>query len=344
MEEVSEGTLEEALERHRRELQLHCYRMTGSVFDAEDLVQETALRAWRSRGTFAGRSPLRAWLYRIATNVCLDAIARRKRRIRPADYGPPDDPSRPARPPATETLWIEPYPDALLEGISDLAGPEAQMETREAVELAFVAAVQHLPGRQRAVLLLRDVLGWTAAEAADLMGTSVASVNSALQRARARLRRRIPPGQEGWSVRASSDQAERQLVTRYVRAWEAQDVEALVALLKEDADLSMPPQPSWYWGRQAIAAFLAANPLSPDWRGRLQLVETRANGQPAFAVHHEQPEGGFAAFGVMVLRVDGESIREIAGFIDPRLHRPFGFPPDFAAASGSSVKGGSTKD
>lgn len=336
-EAIEDPALEQAFERHRRELQLHCYRMTGSVLEAEDLVQETLLRAWMGRATYAGRASVRAWLYRIATNVCLDAVARRKRRLRPADYGPPEDPDQAARPPVTETLWLEPYPDALLEGLVDLAGPEAQIESREAVELAFIAAVQHLPARQRAALLLHDVLGWTAAETAGLFETSVASVNSALQRARATLRHRIPAGQDGWRVKATSDRAEREIVARYVRAWEAQDVAGLVALLKQDAELSMPPQPSWYCGRDAVGAFLSSNPLSPEWQGRLRLRPTRANGQPAFAVYHrEYAAGEFAAFGIMVLRLDGDSIREIAGFIDPRLFPPFGLPAKLAASDSLS--------
>jgi RNA polymerase sigma-70 factor (ECF subfamily) len=230
-------------EPYRRELQLHCYRMVGSVHDAEDLVQETFLRAWRGIAGFEGRSSFRAWLYRIATNACLNALAGRARRELPEKQGPPSDqpPDRMLESgPATEIPWLQPYPDAALEGIADPApGPDVRYEMREAVHLAFIAAIQHLPPRQRAVLLLRDVLGWSAAGTARLLDTSVMSVNSALQRARATLEKRLPAGRP--SAPPAPNDRQRALLDRYVRAWESADVDGFVALLREDATVSMPP-------------------------------------------------------------------------------------------------------
>jgi RNA polymerase sigma-70 factor (ECF subfamily) len=308
----------EAFERlagpHRRHLQLHCYRMLGSLQDAEDAVQETFLRAWRRLETFEGRSSFRTWLYRIATNACLDALDRRPPRLLPDEYGPPGDPRRAPAPPVTEGVWLDPYPDALLELLEDAEpGPEAVYDVRESVRLAFVAALQHLPPRQRAVLLLRDVLGWSAAEVAGLLEVSVVSVNSSLQRARATLSKRAP-------TRDPTPAAvERSLLDRYVRAWNEADVDALVALLKEDATLTMPPVPSWFRGRAAIAAFLSTTPFGEEWRGRLRVVPTGANGQPACAVYERAEDGVDRPFAVMVLTLDGGSIAAITGFTERRL-------------------------
>ncbi|MBM2811600.1 MAG: polymerase, sigma-24 subunit, subfamily [Chloroflexi bacterium] len=332
---VPESEFQQAIQRYRAELHLHCYRITGSLLDADDLVQESLLRAWRGRGGFMARGPLRAWLYRIATNVCLDAVSRRRARIRPTDHGPAEDAVGPHGPPVAEATWLEPYPDSLIEQLpDDVPGPDAIYETREAVELAFLAAIQLLPPRQRAVLLLRDVLGWSAAETAALLETSVASANSALQRARATLKQRAPERPEGWRMQAASESVERSLVERYLAAWDAADASALVALLKEDATLTMPPAASWYCGRAAIARFLDANPFSPQWRGLLKLVPTRGNRHPGFAVYHKGERADtFDPFGMMLLRIDGDAICEIASFTDTRLFVPFGLPPSLPGES-----------
>jgi RNA polymerase sigma-70 factor (ECF subfamily) len=268
-------------EPYRRELLLHCYRMLGSFHEAEDLVQETFLRAWRGLDGFEGRGHFRGWLYRIATNACLSFLAGRAgaRRVLPESQGPPAD-RMPTGEPATEVAWLEPYPDVGLGGIADTApGPEARYEMRETVALAFVAAIQHLPPRQRAALLLCDVVGWSASETAVLLGTSVASINSALQRARATLERQFPSGRA--ATGPLPDDAQRALLDRYIRAWEDADLDGFVGLLRDDAIYSMPPWPQWYSGRAAIRGFFGT-----AWRyyGGFRLVPTSANRQPAFAV------------------------------------------------------------
>jgi RNA polymerase sigma-70 factor (ECF subfamily) len=281
-------------EPHRHAIQAHCYRMLGSLQDAEDLVQETLLRAWRGLDRFEGRASFRGWLYRIATNACLNAIASRKGtyRVLPEAYGPPTQsvpaPDRSFPPPSTDVAWLEPYPDALLAGIPDTApGPDARYDLQESVQLAFVAAIQHLPPRQRAVLLLRDVLGWSASEAAELLDGTVASVNSALQRARATLAKRLPD--DASDSLAAPDADQRALLDRYVRAWELTDLDELVALLREEAVFSMPPYQQWYRGPDAIRGFLAW-----AWRARgpgdIRIIPIAANRQPAFAQYHRDPE------------------------------------------------------
>ncbi|HEV8555597.1 MAG TPA: sigma-70 family RNA polymerase sigma factor [Actinophytocola sp.] len=296
---------------HRRELLVHCYRMLGSLDDAEDAAQETLLKAWRHLARFEGRATLRAWLYRIATNVCLDALDHRARRVLPAALAGPADPALPPAADEPDLPWLQPIPDALLE-IPDpdpTADPAAAVLRREHIELAFITAIQHLTPRQRAVLLLRDVLGATAAETAGLLDTTPASVNSALQRARATLatgHRTDPPSP-----------AQTELVDRYVRAWHAADIPALVALLHTDADLAMPPCPSWYHGRDAIAGYLHhlfTGPLGRD----LRLLPTAANRQPALAVH-----AGGEPLAIKVLTISGGLITAITGFTDPRLFTRF---------------------
>jgi RNA polymerase sigma-70 factor (ECF subfamily) len=295
----------ELVEPYRRGLHVHCYRMLGSLHDAEDLLQETLLRAWRALGRLEERSSFRGWLYRIATNACLDALKRRRRRLLPDSYAAPADPAGAAAPAVEEPLWLEPYPDALLDG-----DPLARLEGREGIELAFLVAVQRLSPGQRAALILRDVLGFSARETADILGTSVASVNSVLHRARAAAGagngRRAPAGDEA------------ALVARYVEAWEAADVDGLVALLREDARMTMPPTPSWYLGRDAIGAFLA------DFFGREQtdLAPTRANRQPALAVYTRS-----GPLAVKVLTLDGGAIAAITGFTDPSLFPYFRLSP-----------------
>jgi RNA polymerase sigma-70 factor (ECF subfamily) len=313
-------------EPYRRELQLHCYRMLGSLQDAEDLVQETFLRAWRGIDRFEGRSSFRSWLYRIATNACLNALASRQsaRRLLPEAHGPASD-RLPDGAPATEIAWLEPYPDALLEGIADAApGPDTRYEQHEAVQLAFVAAIQHLPARQRAVLLLRDVLGWTAAETAVLLDASVPSVNSALQRARATLGKRLPNGQP--QTRAAADDRQRALLERYVQTWENADLDGFVALLREDAVLSMPPYLEWYIGPVSIRRL-----LTYAWRaggsGGRRLLPTAANGQPAFALYaHGRTSTDYPAHSIWLPTLQGGAIAGLTGFIDARLFARFGLP------------------
>ena len=310
-------------EPYRRELQLHCYRMLGSVQDAEDLVQETFLRAWRGFAAFEGRSSFRNWLYRIATNACLNALASRAvaRRLLPEALGPPAG-SPPEGAPASDVAWLEPYPDALMEGVPDAApGPEARYEMHEAVQLAFVAAIQHLPPRQRAVLLLHDVLGWSASETAGLLESTVASVNSALQRARATLELRQPGGRRG--AQPQPDERQRALLERYVRTWEDRDLDGFVALLREDVVLAMPPWPQWYLGRAAVREVFAR-----VWRGaRFRIVLTAANRQPALAMYARggsEPE--WEAHAIQVLSFRGDAVATLTTFRDPRLFTRFGLP------------------
>ena len=313
-------------EPYRRELQLHCYRMVGSFHDAEDLVQETFLRAWRGLDGFEGRASFRSWLYRIATNVCLNALARRAntRRVLPETQGPPSD-RMPEGGPATEIAWLEPYPDAALEGIVDAApGPAARYEMREAVQLAFVAAIQHLPPRQRAVLLLHDVMGWSATETARLLDASVASVNSALQRARATLGKRFPTGRP--SAQPAPDNRQRALLERYVRAWEGADFDAFAALLREDAALNMPPWRQWYLGREAIRGFFGW-----AWRtkgyGGFRLVPIAANRQPGFAMYSRGRKGPeWRAHSIHLLTLQDESIAAMTLFVGPQLFGAFSLP------------------
>jgi RNA polymerase sigma-70 factor, ECF subfamily len=298
----ADAEFEALVEPHLRALHVHCYRMLGSLHEAEDLVQETLLRAWRRRDTYVGRAPFGAWLYGIATNACIDALARRRPRLLPNAVAAPDDPTAVPAEPRTEVAWLEPYPDRLLD-------PAAEVEQRESVRLAFVAAVQHLSPRQRAVLLLCEVLGWSGNEVAELLGTTRAAVNSALQRARASLdltpAERVP------------DAEEAAIAARYLAAWDAADVAGLAALLRDDVEMTMPPTPSWYRGRDALTAFFHAH-FGRFPAGRLRLVATRANGMPAFAVYD-----GDAAFAIKVLDVGRGGIRSITGFADPTLFRFF---------------------
>jgi RNA polymerase sigma-70 factor (TIGR02960 family) len=309
-------------EPYRRELQLHCYRILGSVQDAEDLVQETLLAAWRGLDRFEERASLRAWLYRIATNRCLNAL--RDNRRRPRAEHPPGPLPEPTR--RGEPLLLDPYPDALLEGLADTAaGPEARYETSESVALAFVAALQHLPPQQRAVLVLRDVLGFRAVEVADMLDTSEAGVKAALQRARGGVEARMPPGRREQAPLPSSP-PERELVTRFAKAFESGDVDGIVALLTEDAMASMPPEPAEYEGYAAIAAFLEDR---FRWRGerRVRLVPTRANGQPAFGVYMQDPRTPVArAHGLIVLTLEGDRIAAMTRFVDNSLLPEFGLP------------------
>lgn len=317
-----EELLAELFERHRRELHVHCYRLLGSVQDAEDLVQETFLRAWRRLDGFEGRASFRVWLYRIATNACLDALARRPRRLVPELVAQPDPAEEPPQD-AVDLPWLQPYPDALLD-----ASPETRLVERETIELAFVAATQHLPPRQRACLVLRDVLSWSARETAELLGTSVASANSLLQRARATMRARLPRHRLEWTG-AVEDAAERELLRRYLEAWERADVDELVSLLREDARLTMPPTPSWYQGRDAIRAFLSRFVFAERAQLRPErLLPTRANRQPAFAAYaRTEADPVHRAFALKVLTLEGGRIAAVSGFGYPELFSAFGLPP-----------------
>jgi len=306
---------------YRRELHVHCYRILGSVQDAEDMVQETLLAAWRGLEQYQERHSLRAWLYRIATNRCLNALRDRRRRARESP-GLPFEVPEPTR--RGEPLWLEPYPDALLEGIAATSpGPEARPDTKEAVTIAFVAALQPLPPRQRAVLVLRDVLGFHAAEVADMLESSEVSVNSALQRARATLEARRPADRERAPLPRSP--RERELVERFADAVETGDVDEMVSLLTDDALLTMPPQPLEYQGHEAIAAFLRHR---EEARGvPLRVVPTRANTQPAFGCYLPDAQAGIARpAGLFVLTLEGDAAAAITWFADTGIFRHFGLP------------------
>ncbi len=317
----SEEAYRRLVESHRGELHAHCYRMLGSVHDAEDALQEALLRAWRGLEKFAGRSSLRSWLYRIATNTCLDAIARRPKRVLPVDYGPPADPHAGTGEPLVESTWVEPYPDEAI-GVEDgYAAPEARYERRESVELAFVAALQHLPANQRAALVLREVLGFSAKEAAEMLETSTASINSALQRARAAVEERTPEQSQQATLRSLGDEGVRRVVESYVDAWEQGDVEAVVAMLTEDAAFTMPPMQTWFRGREEIAIFLAKQPLSGLWRWRT--VRVRASGQEALAFYTWDPEQeSFQRFALNVLTLRGEEIAAVDAFLTRSTEDP----------------------
>jgi RNA polymerase sigma-70 factor (ECF subfamily) len=316
-----EDAFRRLVEPHRGELHAHCYRMLGSVHDAEDALQDALLRAWRGLSRFQGRSSLRSWLYKIATNTCLDVIERRPKRVLPIDYGPAADPHDGPGEPLVESVWVEPYPDEKL-GVEDgYAAPEARYEQRESVELAFIVALQHLPARQRAVLILREVLGFSAQEVADTLETTTASVNSALQRARAAADEKLPEQSQQATLRALGDEGLRDVVDSYVDAWERNDVEAVVAMLTEDAAFAMPPLATWFGGRDAIEVFLAGWPLSGTWRWRV--VRTRANGQPALGYYSwDEEEQTFLPFALNVLTLRGARVQEVTAFITRSTEDP----------------------
>jgi RNA polymerase sigma-70 factor, ECF subfamily len=299
--------------------------MLGSYEDAEDMVQETFLRAWRKRDSFEGRSSFRSWLYRIATNACLDALERRPPRVLPLQVAPAADPRVPALP-AADLPWLQPYPDRLLEGIAPSdAEPAAALVSKETIELAFLVAIQHLTPRQRAVLILRDVLGWPAKQTAVLLDASVDSVHSALRRARTTLKKHLPERRLEWAAASDPSKEERSLLRRYMAAHERGDATALAALLREDARLTMPPTPTWYDGREAVAAFHAQLFAARyEWRFLL----TRANRQPAVAVYTRRPEESeYRAAGIDVLRIQDGLVTQIDAFLLPQLFSAFGLPP-----------------
>jgi RNA polymerase sigma-70 factor (TIGR02960 family) len=291
-------------EPHRRELQVHCYRMLGSFQDAEDILQDTLLAAWHGLGGFEGRASIRTWLYRIATNRCLNALRSASRRPAKEWDVPGVEPPEPTR--LGEVVWLEPFPDALLEGAIDAPlGPEARYEQTEAISLAFVTALQVLPPRQLAVLILRDVLGFHANEVADMLDSTVESVNGALKRARATLQRRRPPTAEHGPPPAPDSPSENAIVAKFVRAWESADLDALVALLTDDVFSSMPPIPLEYQGRDSVARLCAS--IFGAGR-RFDLIPTRANGQPAFGAYLHTPAGTRHGTGLYVLTLTGDRI------------------------------------
>jgi RNA polymerase sigma-70 factor (ECF subfamily) len=299
------------VETHHAELHAYCYRMLGSVHDAEDALQDVFLRAWRGLPGFEGRSSPRTWLYRIATNACLDVLARRPKRVLPVDYGTSSAAPHDSEP-LTESVWIEPYPDELL-----------RYERRESVELAFVAAVQLLPPRQRAVLILREVLGFSAAEIAEALGTTVASVTSALQRARRAVDERLPDETQQATLRSLGDARLRELVERYMDALERADLDAVLALLTEDAAWSMPPDTIWFRGRDAITRFLTEWAFKPRWRH----IPTRASGQAAVGCYAWDPATGtFVAEALDVLTLRGGRIADVTAFRSPEVFRRLGLP------------------
>ena len=312
--------------RFRGELLAHCYRMLGSVDEAEDLVQETFLRAWRSYEGFEGRSSLRTWLYRIATNACLTAIERRGRRPLPSGLGgPTNDPEAPVET-ASEVRWLQPFPDALV--TADRDDPAAVAASRAGVRLAFVAALQYLSARQRAMLILRDVLEWPAADVAELLGTTTTAVNSGLRRARTQLARAMPAQEE---LTEPDDAAQRVVLERFAAAIERADAGAMAELLRADAVLEMPPFLTWFAGRDAVAGFVGSQLLTAP--GDLRLVPVTANGQPTFAVYQRDPYGVYRAHAVEVLTLTATGIARIVAFADPRLFASFGLPPVYPAGA-----------
>lgn len=326
---------EQLAEPFRREIKLHCYRMLGSLHEADDLVQETYLRAWRSISSFDGGS-MRAWLYKIATNACLNALESRKHQQRylPDQLGPAGPPKLEGGP-ALDVPWLEPYPDSNLEGIADGApNPEARYTVRESVQLAFVAAIQQLPPRQRAALMLCDVLGWTSAEAATLLESSTASINSALQRARETLSQRSsrqwPP------IESQPTAAQQRLLGRYLEAWEGHNVDSFVALLKEDATAVMPPWLQWFAGREVIGTFFAA-----AWKacGGLHLMPTAANRQPTFAVYEfSNADQRWNAHSIHVFTLEHDEISAMTLFLEPRLFPKFGLPQSLSDDGNSGLR------
>jgi RNA polymerase sigma-70 factor (ECF subfamily) len=318
---TTEDTFEALVETHRRGLHAHCYRMLGSLHDAEDAYQEAMLRAWRALPRLREDAAARTWLYRIATNVCLNAIARRPRRVLPADYGPSWSAADGAGEPTEESLWLEPYPDSELE--SGYAAPEARYEQREAVELAFVAALQHLPAQQRAALILRDVLGFSARESADSLDTSSAAVNSALQRARKAVEERLPERSQQATLRELGDERSRALLHGYLDAWERKDIPAIVSMLADDVVFDMPPWPAWYQGRATVEELLRSNEKEcyEAWR----FVPLRANGQLAYA-SYGLTDGRFEPAAINVLSVRDGGICAGTAFVLPSLFGMFGVP------------------
>ncbi len=328
--DAARGGDEEAFGRlvgpHRADLHAHCYRMLGSHQDAEDALQDALLRAWRGLGRFEERSAPTSWLYKITTNVCLDEIKRRRKRVLPTDYGPAA--ADPAESPLAASVWVEPYPDGQV-GVEDgYASPEARYERREALELAFIAALQHLPARQRAVLILREVLGFSAKEVAAILDATPASVNSALQRARKTIDGRLPQQSQQATMRSLGDERLRELVQRFIAAFEGGDVDGILAMLAEDATFAMPPFASWCRGREEVGdSWLMPGGPPP----RLRYVPTRANGQIALGTYQlDREAGGYLPIALDVLALRGTWISEVIAFRTPGVFSRFGLPDKLA--------------
>jgi RNA polymerase sigma-70 factor (ECF subfamily) len=329
IEKTREAAFGRLVEPHRPELHAHCYRMLGSLHDAEDALQESLLRAWRAQDSLAEREKLRPWLYRIATNVCLDQLKRRPKRVLPQDRGPAVSSDEDPGAPIVESIWIGPYPDEEI-GLEDgYAAPEATYEQREAVELAFVAALQHLPPNQRAVLILREVLGYSARDAAAALDTSPASVNSALQRARQTVEERLPARSQQANLRMLGDERVRELAAAYADAWSSGDFDTIRTMLAEDATFSMPPIPQWWRGRDTLIAFnRRISPECPDSRP----LHVRANGQPAFAWYGWNTERrAWEPTALEVVEFEGERVKSVTAFIEPEIFARFGAPPELDA-------------
>jgi RNA polymerase sigma-70 factor (ECF subfamily) len=304
----------------RPELLAHCYRMLGSVHDAEDQVQETLIRAWRSYGDFEGRASLRTWLHRIATNACLRALENSGRRPLPSGLGGPSEhPEAPLATARGEVPWLQPVPDALVSAGS--GDPAEIVASRQSMRLALIAALQYLPPRQRAVLILRDVLGWRAAEVADLLGTTTAAANGMLQRARARLEEAAPDQDQ---IHEPPTPADRALLDRYATAFQNADIPAVMQLLREDAVFEMPPEVTWFTGRELIGRFLRARVLTEP--GRLQMTPVAANGQPALGVYLRDGDGVYRAHSISVLTIAASRVARVTSFNDPGLFATFGLP------------------
>jgi RNA polymerase sigma-70 factor (ECF subfamily) len=322
----------ELAEPYRRELQIHCYRILGSLQEADDLVQETFLRAWRRLDTYQGRASLRAWLYKIATNACLDVLDQRhSRRLLPMDIYPASDPTATIDPPPSEIYWLEPFPDEWLVDQTAI-NPEARYSLYESVSLAFLTALQALPPRQRAALILTDVLDWSAREVAELLETSISSVNSALHRARVTLAKHYQGNIQEHPAKLVADERTQKLLNQYVEAWQTADIAGLVALLKKDAILTMPPSPSWYSGKNAIRIFAARTVFADDGmfagkaKGRWKLLPVQANAQPAFAIYQRGEAGNYHFSGIHVLTLKAPQLTQITCFMDPSLSLHFGLP------------------
>jgi RNA polymerase sigma-70 factor (ECF subfamily) len=317
--EGDETAFAELVEPHRRELQVHCYRMLGSLEDSEDLVQETFLRAWRNRKSFQGRSSFRAWLYRIATNACLDALERRPRAVSVHNGVQP----------VAEMPWLQPYPDQLLEGVAATdAEPAEELVAKETIELAFIAAIQLLPPRQRAVLIARDVLGWSAAESAALLDVSVAAVNSALQRARGTLKEHLPRHRVDWAPGSDPSPEERELLQRYMEVSERGDAEAMIELLREDAFFAMPPEREQYVGNETIVEAWVKGGFGDDSWGHLRCVLSSANKQPAVAFYVKRAgDSEYRPLALDVLRIEDGGVAEVIAFDLEPLLKALGLPP-----------------
>ena len=316
-----EGAFAALVAPYRRELRAYCYRMAGSLEDADDLLQESLVKAWRSLPTFEGRSSFRTWLYRVAWSACIDGLQGKPMRKLSVDHGVPASPADPFPAPEPPEVWIGPCPASLYEDAQPT--PEARYSAKESVALAFLAALQLLPPRQRATLLACDVLGWSAQECAELLGASVGSVTSSLQRARETIEARS----ERWRPSLPEESASRALLARYVQAWERADVPALASLLHEDATLSMPPVPLWLRGREAIRQSIGAMVLPPEARGQFRFVLTEANGVPALGAYRARGDAGFEPVGLHVLSIREDRIVDLTAFLDPGLVAKFDLPP-----------------